>query len=155
MRKSGQYSLGRLRSFYARLRGGFEPRSAATERGGRTAHGAAKEIPAQGPSTPDLRPPPSNQTDPSNLLRRRMKTLHLDLAQLARCDSATASELQRLCMMCERRIACAIELEHPSADAAWAEWREYCPNASKLNELRIRQAMQSSVSEIPSGRSKP
>jgi hypothetical protein len=46
--------------------------------------------------------------------------------------------------MCKNRGACALELEHVSADVAWGEWREYCPNAVTLNELRIRARMRSS-----------
>jgi hypothetical protein len=132
MRYFWHLCLDWLRSVILRLHSCFESRA---------------ELIKETPATPDLGPP----ADPGNLLRRRMETLHLDLAQLARCDPATANELQRLCTMCERRIACAVDLEHPSADAAWAEWRDYCPNATKLNELRIRQAMQSPVSGIPSG----
>jgi hypothetical protein len=76
-----------------------------------------------------------------NLLRRRMETLHVDPDELAQSDPLLLGKLQRLCAMCKSRGACALELEHASADVAWGEWREYCPNAVTLNELRIRSRM--------------
>jgi hypothetical protein len=103
----------------------------------------SKGPPDQGQSASDLHPPASNQPGGADLLRRRMETLHLDSRQLAQSDPLMVDGLQRLCTMCQSRGACALDLAHPSADAAWGEWREYCPNATKLNELRIRSAMQS------------
>jgi hypothetical protein len=84
----------------------------------------------------------SSQPDGADLLYRRMETLHLDWHQFAQFDPTTLTELQRLCIKCKSRGACALDLAHPSADAAWGEWREYCPNATKLNEMRVRRAMQ-------------
>lgn len=144
MRKSGQCNIGWLWSVTSRLRSRFDTRAGAGGRECGAACRAAKEMPPQGPSTCDLGAPARDQADPSNLLRCRMETMHLDLEQLARSDPSMASELQRLCMRCGRRNACALELERPSADAAWGEWREYCPNAIKLNELRIRRVMECS-----------
>ena len=86
---------------------------------------------------------PSNEADQTNLLGRRLEALHLDLEELARSDPSLLSDLQRGCATCKSREVCALELAHPSPDAAWGAWREYCPNAIKLNELRVRQAMQS------------
>jgi hypothetical protein len=89
----------------------------------------------------DLRAPANHGSGGANLLRRRMETLHLNPNELALSDPLMLADLQRLCTMCKSRGACALELEHVSADAAWGEWREYCPNAATLNELRIRSKM--------------
>jgi hypothetical protein len=80
----------------------------------------------------------SDRSGGDGLLRRRMETLHLDPNELAQSDSLMFGDLRRLCMMCKSRGACALELARGSADPAWGEWREYCPNAATLNELRIR-----------------
>jgi hypothetical protein len=89
-------------------------------------------------STPDLRAPMSRGPREYNLLGRRLETLGIDPNELAQSDPLLLGELQKLCARCKSHGACALELEHASADAAWGEWREYCPNAVKLNELRIR-----------------
>jgi hypothetical protein len=89
----------------------------------------------------DLRALASHGPGAVDLLRRRMEALHLDPNELARSDPFLLSDLQRLCAMCKSRGACALELEHVSADVAWGEWREYCPNAVTLNELRILSRM--------------
>jgi hypothetical protein len=94
-----------------------------------------------GLSPPDLRTLANPGPGGANLLQRRMETLHLDPNELAQSDPFMLGDLQRLCTMCKSRGACALELEHASADVAWGEWREYCPNAVTLNELRIRSRM--------------
>jgi hypothetical protein len=85
--------------------------------------------------------PSSDKTD---LLRLRMEILHIDGNELARSDPVRLGELGRICAKCADREACEVDLAHPSADVAWGEWRDYCPNAIKLNELRIRSKMRSS-----------
>ena len=96
-----------------------------------------------GLSASDLLALSSHGPGVDSLLRRRMETRHLDPNELAQSDPLLIGELQRLCAMCKSRGACVLELEHASADVAWGEWREYCPNAVTLNELRIRSRMRS------------
>jgi hypothetical protein len=110
--------------------------------------GLLKGQPDQGQPASDLRSLAGNQSEGADLLRCRMEALHIDPRQLAQSDPVMVDGLRRLCAMCQSRGACALDLAHPSADAAWGEWREYCPNAKKLNELRIRSAMQSKSESI-------
>jgi hypothetical protein len=126
----------------------FETKSRRSEQECFGASEVAREL---GPSASGLLTLSSHEPDvdtsvgaEGDLLRRRMEALHLDPNELAQSDPFLLSELQRLCAMCKNRGACALELEHVSADVAWGEWREYCPNAVTLNELRIRARMRSS-----------
>jgi hypothetical protein len=93
---------------------------------------------------------PMPTSDNADLLRLRMEMLHIDGNALARSDPLRLHEFRRICANCASRGACAVDLAHPSADVGWGEWREYCPNAAKLNELRIR-AMMRSRSDQPGG----
>jgi len=78
-----------------------------------------------------------------DLLRHRFQTLHIDVSEFARSDPLVLSELHQICKRCISRGACSLDLERASADAAWGEWRDYCPSAAKLNDLRIRTIMRS------------
>jgi hypothetical protein len=91
----------------------------------------------------DIAASPMPSSDSTDLLRLRMAILHIDGNELARSDPLRLGEFRRICANCASRGACAVDLAHPSADVGWGEWREYCPNAAKLNELRIRAMMRS------------
>jgi hypothetical protein len=91
---------------------------------------------------------PMPASDNTDLLRLRMEILHIDGNELARSDPLRLHEFRRICANCASRGACAVDLAHPSADVGWGEWREYCPNAAKLNELRIRSMMRSTSNQI-------
>jgi hypothetical protein len=112
-----------------------------SERSNQERRGAGEAARDPGLSASDLRALASHGPGVDSLLRRRMEALHLDPNELAQSDPFLLGDLQRLCAMCKSRRACALELEHVSADVAWGEWREYCPNAVTLNELRIRSRM--------------
>lgn len=92
----------------------------------------------------DIAASPMPSSDATDRLRLRMESLHIDGNELARSDPLRLHEFRRICANCASRGACALDLAHPSADVGWGEWREYCPNAAKLNELRIRSMMRSS-----------
>ena len=92
-------------------------------------------------SASDLRALASHRREGDSLLRRRMESLRLDANELTWSDPFLLDDLQRLCATCKSQGACALELEHVSADVAWGKWREYCPNAVTLNELRVRSRM--------------
>lgn len=86
--------------------------------------------------------PSSDQPD---LLRLRLEVLRIDANELARLDPVLLGKLHRICAKCASRGACALDLAHPSSDVAWGEWRDYCPNAARLNELRVRSVMRSTT----------
>jgi hypothetical protein len=93
------------------------------------------------PSAAEVPVPEGRELEDASLLRRRMDALHIDWDELARFDPLTLSRLQKTCARCKSRGTCELELSHVSIDAAWGEWRDYCPNARKLNELRIASAI--------------
>ena len=68
----------------------------------------------------------------SDLLARRMLALQLDKDEIARVESVTLRELQKLCASCESREQCEIGLADDFADVAW---HTYCPNAAILDAL--------------------
>jgi len=106
--------------------------------------GSSAEKEVRDPDPPASDPDTRTNAEPAvgaDLLQLRMQTLHIDTNDFT--DPFTINELQITCKMCKSRGACALELAHASADSAWGEWREYCPNAVKLNELRVRSAMRS------------
>jgi hypothetical protein len=93
------------------------------------------------PSAAEVPVPEGRELEDASLLLCRMAALHIDWDELARIDPLTLSRLQNTCAHCKSRATCELELSHVSIDASWGEWREYCPNARKLNELRIASAI--------------
>jgi hypothetical protein len=73
--------------------------------------------------------------DWADLLRRRLATLGLTPGELAWLDPATFGHLAQRCARCESRGRCALDLADESADPAWQDWKEYCPNATMLRFL--------------------
>ena len=95
------------------------------------------------PTRPVLLSASLSHSENTDLLRHRLQTLQIDANDLARSDPLVFSELHQIPKKCVSRGACSLDLERASADAAWGEWRDYCPSAAKLNDLRIRTIMRS------------
>ena len=74
--------------------------------------------------------------DSSDLLKRRMRILHLDPDDLARDPARMAGITTGLCARCEARGKCMLDLDDEFADPGWGDWRNYCPNATNLSLLR-------------------
>jgi hypothetical protein len=75
----------------------------------------------------------------ARLLVRRMELLDLKPNELARADPVLFQELRATCLLCEQPDACAHALRDGSADPAWQEWRNYCPNSTRLSMLATLQ----------------
>ena len=74
--------------------------------------------------------------DSSDLLKRRMRAMHLDPDDLARDPARMAGITTGLCARCEARGKCMLDLDDEFADPGWGDWRNYCPNATNLSLLR-------------------
>ena len=81
----------------------------------------------------------------AELLTRRMELLHLEPNELARTDPVLFQELQATCLLCEQPGTCASALRDDSADPAWQDWRNYCPNSSRLTMLATLQSWDSAA----------
>jgi hypothetical protein len=68
-------------------------------------------------------------------LLRRMTLLNIEPNALDRVDPLLFRELQGVCMLCQRKDACACDIGSDTADAGVHDWREYCPNAATLSSL--------------------
>lgn len=83
------------------------------------------------PSEPTDRDGP----DQRKLLQRRMISLGLDVGAWARFEPTLIGNMQGVCAACENRKRCADNLlrhaDHPTSQ----DWRDYCPNAPKLDML--------------------
>jgi hypothetical protein len=91
--------------------------------------GAAIECPAlseRGPAAVE---------DSSDLLKRRMRALHLDPDDLDRAPARFTGIKTGLCSRCEARGRCMRDLDEEFADLGWGDWRNYCPNATTLSIL--------------------
>ena len=92
-----------------------------------------------GISASDLRLLASYGPDEDELLLGRMAVLGLDPDELARSETSTLHDLQRLCTMCRSHGRCARDLARDLARDSGApesrEWLDYCPNAATLNML--------------------
>lgn len=93
------------------------------------ASGAAL-APYRGERTPD-----SEVADSSDLLKRRMRALHLDPEDLVRAPARVAGVKTGLCARCEARGKCMRALDDEFVDPGWGDWRNYCPNATTLSLL--------------------
>jgi hypothetical protein len=72
--------------------------------------------------------------DAAKLLLDRMAALHLDPGTLAKSDSSTMRDLQRLCSNCASKKRCQRDLIRHRDDPVW---RQYCPNAGTLDALEF------------------
>src|SRR5262245_40382217 len=77
----------------------------------------------------------SRNDDHTPLLIERMLVLHLDPGEVRRTEGAMFEEFQTLCRRCPSKDECAWSLVHDTADPAWQDWRNYCPNSAKLRML--------------------
>jgi hypothetical protein len=81
------------------------------------------------------RTPDGEVADSSDLLKRRMRALHLDPDDLDRAPARVAGVTTGLCARCEARGKCARDLDDEFGDPGWGDWRNYCPNATTLSLL--------------------
>ncbi len=73
--------------------------------------------------------------DRSDLLKRRMRALHLDPGELNRSLARALGIQAGLCTRCEARSQCMRALDDELSDPGWGDWRNYCPNATALSIL--------------------
>ena len=69
------------------------------------------------------------------LLQRRMTTLNLDIGTWARFEPDILGDLQGRCATCRDSRRCADDFLEHCEDPAWPDWRDYCPNAARLEML--------------------
>jgi hypothetical protein len=86
----------------------------------------------------DLRALTVKAPDGANAVSTMLRALSMDPAVLAVGDPATMRDLQRTCILCERKGRCRDEFAKDTA--AW-HFREFCPNAYTLDAL-LRQREQ-------------
>jgi hypothetical protein len=82
----------------------------------------------------------STRLDETELLQRRMAALGLDIEAWANFESVMLGELQGPCAACVSRQRCAYDLVTHFDDPTWPDWRDYCPNAAKLDMLSALQS---------------
>jgi len=83
---------------------------------------------------------PTEVEDSSDLLKRRMRAMHLDPDDLVRSPGRMAGVRTGLCARCEARGKCMHDLDDEFADPGWGDWRNYCPNATRLSLLSTLRA---------------
>jgi hypothetical protein len=74
-------------------------------------------------------------SDEARPLQARMALLGVDVGAWARFDPAMLQDLQSVCAACGNRSACADDLLQHVDDPTWPDWRDYCPDAAKLDML--------------------
>jgi hypothetical protein len=77
----------------------------------------------------------SGQPIQARLLDERMNALCLDIGAWLRFEPGMMAELQDACSACRETVRCELDLATPSDDPDWRDWKDYCPNAAKLNML--------------------
>jgi hypothetical protein len=70
-----------------------------------------------------------------SLLNERMNALGLDVGAWQRFQPTMTTELRDACSVCRERVRCQLDLATHSEDANWPGWKDYCPNAAKLDLL--------------------
>jgi hypothetical protein len=73
----------------------------------------------------------------ARLLFERLSALNLDAVALAKSDTSTMRDLQRLCSTCVSKKRCQLDLMLLADDP---HWRQYCPNTATLDALRSETA---------------
>lgn len=73
--------------------------------------------------------------DQAKLLQRRMIALRLDVGAWARFEPTLLGNMQSVCATCESRKRCADDLREHADDPTSPVWRDYCPNAVRLDML--------------------
>lgn len=69
----------------------------------------------------------------SDELPKLLETLGIDEAKLARIQPVLQRDMLRVCAACRKKTLCDHELE---AGTAGLHFREYCPNADTIDELK-------------------
>jgi len=64
----------------------------------------------------------------------------LDPDDLDRSPGRMAGVKTGLCARCEARGKCMHDLDDEFADPGWGDWRNYCPNATRLSLLSTLRA---------------
>jgi hypothetical protein len=77
----------------------------------------------------------SSQPAQANLLDERMSALALDIGAWLRFEPAMMMELRDSCSGCQDKVRCELDLAAHADDPFWPDWKDYCPNAAKLNML--------------------
>jgi hypothetical protein len=75
------------------------------------------------------------RVDHTYLLQDRIAALGLDIGGWTRFEPTILDDLRRVCSTCPAPRRCADDLVAHCDDPAWRDWRDYCPNAAKLNML--------------------
>jgi hypothetical protein len=82
----------------------------------------------------DLRALAAKWPGGDDLLRRRLRTLQLDLELISSAQSCALRDLQRVCTLCANKGHCERDLA--TGNAGSTEWRRYCLNAGTLEALQ-------------------
>ncbi len=69
-----------------------------------------------------------------SLLFRRMAALQVDRDEIASNDPLLFRELQAVCTLCRSKERCVLDLAQ-ERESGNQGWREYCLNATTLDEL--------------------
>ena len=85
-----------------------------------------------GVSVNDLRGVAEKGPGAADVLQKLLLALSVDPNALAKSDPATMRDLQRVCVVCDRKGRCQEEL---AAGTAAEHFREFCPNAYTLDAL--------------------
>jgi hypothetical protein len=104
-----------------------------------------------GISASELHQIASYSSDRGDLLLRRMTALHLEPGEIACTERALFHELHILCVACESQGRCALDLADELADPGWQDWRDYCPNATRLSLLSALQCCSSGPEAVRNG----
>jgi hypothetical protein len=76
----------------------------------------------------------------AKLMVRRMERLGLEPEELMLTEPVLFQELQAACSLCPCPELCALALMNETEDPAWQDWRDYCPNATRLTMLGTLQS---------------
>lgn len=74
-------------------------------------------------------------------LPRLLKVLGIDEAALARSETAVLRDMERVCVLCERKVQCRNDVE---IGVAARDYEDYCPNAQTMNALGKEQEIAAS-----------
>jgi hypothetical protein len=81
----------------------------------------------------DLRAVAAQWPHGSDLLSRRLTTLHLNPDQFSPAEVGALRDAQRVCTLCGSKNPCKHDLaKYPTS----SDWRTYCPNVDTLSALQ-------------------
>ena len=89
---------------------------------------------------------PTARDEQNGLLGCRMTILGLDLGVIERDYGVTFDKIERHCVSCTLREACAVDLKRDPHNQAW---EAYCPNSAVLNALAAFVEVSGQFSESP------